>query len=106
MCFFSLSYHHTSPSLVLYLTLSVTHQTQHHRLVSAVSEVVRRGAIPFILGGSSELCAGVAAGLMSAVGGIMGVVNINSQLDVRDHLVRTIKHGCSTYPYRTYPFTK
>jgi arginase family enzyme len=51
---------------------------------------VRRGAIPFVLGGSSELCAGVAAGLMSAVGGVMGVVNINSQLDVRDQLVRTL----------------
>jgi hypothetical protein len=33
---------------------------------------------------------GVAAGLMSAVGGIMGVVNINSQLDVRDQLVSTV----------------
>lgn len=32
----------------------------------------------------------MAAGLMSAVGGVMGVVNINSQLDVRDQLVRTL----------------
>lgn len=64
--------------------------TPHYRLVSTVAEVVRRGAIPFVLGGSSELCAGVAAGLMSAVGGVMGVVNINSQLDVRDQLVRTL----------------
>ena len=55
----------------------------HRRLVNTVAEVVRRGGIPFILGGSSEQCSGVAQGLMAVVGGSMGVVNVNYILDVR-----------------------
>ena len=53
------------------------------RLVSTVAEVIRRGGIPFVLGGSSEQCVCIAAGLMSVMGGGIGIVNINSQLDVR-----------------------
>jgi arginase family enzyme len=53
------------------------------RLVSTVAEVVRRGGLPFVLGGSSELCCGVATGVMVVAGGSIGVVSVNSQLDVR-----------------------
>jgi len=56
------------------------------RLVTTVAEIVLRGGIPFVLGGSSELCPGVIAGLMActAVPGAVGVVNISAHLDVRN----------------------
>ena len=62
--------------------------------------MIRRGGIPFVLGGSSEQCVCVAAGLMSVMGGGIGIVNINSQLDVRPSNVSAnvflpiCAHGC------------
>ena len=57
--------------------------------MNTVAEVIRRGGIPFILGGSSEQCMCVAAGLISVMGGDIGIVSINSQLDVRPSNVST-----------------
>ena len=64
------------------------------RLVSTVAEVIRRGGIPFVLGGSSEQCVCIAAGLMSVMGGGIGIVNINSQLDVRPSNVSAYVYVC------------
>jgi arginase family enzyme len=61
------------------------------RLASAVAEIVRRGAIPFVLGGSCELCYGLAVGVMAVAGGSLGVVSISSQLDVKPPLVTDTK---------------
>ena len=53
------------------------------RLASTIAEIVRRGAIPFVLGGSCELCYGLAVGIMSVAGGGLGVAYVSSQLDVK-----------------------
>ena len=64
------------------------------RLISTVAEVIRRGGIPFVLGGSSEQCVCIAAGLINVMGGGIGIVNINSQLDVRPSNVRAYVCVC------------
>ena len=54
---------------------------------------MRRGAIPFVLGGPSDQSAGVMGGLISAVGGSMGVVCVASQLDFRLQTVSPLTHS-------------
>ena len=53
------------------------------RLAATIAEIVRRGAVPFVLGGSTELCYGVAVGLMAVAGGAVAVLHLSPQLDVR-----------------------
>ena len=53
------------------------------RLAATIAEIVRRGAVPFVLGGSTELCYGVAVGLMAVAGGALAVLHLSPQLDVR-----------------------
>ena len=55
--------------------------------MNSVAEVIRRGGIPFVLGGSSEQCSGVAAGLIGVLGGSVGVLSIHSHLDLRPSVV-------------------
>ena len=60
----------------------------NNRLALTIAEIVRRGAIPFVLGGSCELSYGLASGLLSLVGTSLGVVCISSHLDVKPATVR------------------
>jgi RNA recognition motif-containing protein len=59
----------------------------NHRLASLIIEVVRRGGIPFVIGGSCELCYGLASGLIAVTGGSLGIVSVSSQLDVKPAMV-------------------
>lgn len=52
------------------------------RLNDAIVELIRRGAIPIIIGGSQDQSYPITGGLMDVVGGGIGVVNINSRLSV------------------------
>jgi hypothetical protein len=52
------------------------------RLNDAIVELIKRGAVPIVLGGSQDQSYPIAGGLMDVVGGNIGVVNINSRLSV------------------------
>lgn len=52
------------------------------RLNDAIVELIRRGAIPIVIGGSQDQSYPITGGLMDVVGGGIGVVNINSRLSV------------------------
>jgi RNA recognition motif-containing protein len=52
------------------------------RLESAITEIIRRGAIPIVLGGSNDVAYWCSTGLISAVGGPVDVVTLNSSLDM------------------------
>jgi arginase family enzyme len=69
------------------------------RLASTVAEIIRRGAIPFVLGGSCELCYGMAVGLMAVTGGSLGIAYISSQLDVKPPMLTDSKSHMGG-PYR------
>jgi hypothetical protein len=52
------------------------------RLNDAIIELIKRGAVPVVIGGSQDQSYPIAGGLMDVVGGNIGVVNINSRLSV------------------------
>lgn len=52
------------------------------RLGDMVSEIIRRGGVPLVLGGSGDLSYANAAGLMTVAGGSIGIVTVNSHLNV------------------------
>jgi hypothetical protein len=52
------------------------------RLNDAIVELIKRGAVPVVIGGSQDQSYPIAGGLMDVVGGNIGVVNINSRLSV------------------------
>ena len=63
----------------------------HMRLSTVIAEVLRRGATPFVIGGSSDLSYYCSAGLLSVMGGApMGVVNVSSTLHVKSSTLGNI----------------
>jgi hypothetical protein len=72
------------------------------RLASAVMELVHRGAVPVVLGGSPDQSYWVATGLMAVTGGAIGAINVSSQLDVRSPLV-SMNCLVETLTWFTYP---
>jgi arginase family enzyme len=52
------------------------------RLGDSVAEIIRRGGVPLVLGGSGDMSYANAAGLMTVAGGSIGIVSINSHLNV------------------------
>ena len=71
------------------------------RLAATIAEIVRRGAIPFVLGGSCELCYGLAVGIMSVAGGGIGVAYVSSQLDVKPPMMSVSRDNeTKAYPGR------
>ena len=52
------------------------------RLGDSVAEIIRRGGVPIVLGGSGDMSYANAAGLMTVAGGSIGIMSINSQLNV------------------------
>lgn len=57
--------------------------TAQQRLTAMIAELLQQGAIPFIIGGSSDQCYHNIIGLMAVSGGQIGVLNINSTLGVK-----------------------
>lgn len=57
-----------------------TREDTKSNLSAAVSEIVLRGGVPFVVGGSSDCSFHSAVGLLNALGGGIGVVNISAQL--------------------------
>ena len=64
------------------------------KLTLHVSDMLRRGAIPIVLGGTSDIFYHNAASLMSVAGGNIAVVTIDSRLNVRS-MVSSIRFCCS-----------
>ena len=81
------------------VTPGLSMEEANARLASTIAEVIRRGAIPFVLGGSCELCYGMAVGLMAVAGGSLGIAYISSQLDVKPPVVGEAKNHLGG-PYR------
>lgn len=52
-------------------------------LSATVTEIVTRGAIPFIMGGSNDQSYHAIAGMLAIAAGPIGVIHISAQLDVR-----------------------
>ena len=52
------------------------------RLGENVAEIIRRGGVPFVLGGSGDMSYANAAGLMTVAGGNIGIISVNSHLNV------------------------
>eukprot|EP00602_Paraphysomonas_sp_CaronLab_P005227 CAMPEP_0185037454 /NCGR_PEP_ID=MMETSP1103-20130426/31911_1 /TAXON_ID=36769 /ORGANISM="Paraphysomonas bandaiensis, Strain Caron Lab Isolate" /LENGTH=700 /DNA_ID=CAMNT_0027575435 /DNA_START=22 /DNA_END=2124 /DNA_ORIENTATION=- len=67
------------------------------RLDEVVGEIVRRGGVPLVLGGSEDQSYATAAGLMGVAGGSIGVISVNSQLNV-DYMASEgkIEAACAT----------
>jgi len=59
------------------------------RLGDMVSEIIRRGGVPVVLGGSGDLSYANAAGLMTVAGGSIGIVSVNSHLNVVPQRIET-----------------
>lgn len=51
------------------------------RLEASIGEIIRRGGLPIIFGGSSDVCLGAASGLLSVVGNNAGIISIDSKLN-------------------------
>jgi hypothetical protein len=71
--------------------LGLTLEDALSRLDDTVSEVIRRGSLPLVIGGSGDLSYACTAGLISVLGNSVGVVKIDSRLNV-SNLVSTVKH--------------
>ena len=71
------------------------------RLASTIAEIIRRGAIPFVLGGSCELCYGMAVGLMAVAGGSLSIAYISPQRDVKPPMISDTKSHQGG-PYRQF----
>ena len=79
------------------IPVGLTLDEAHARLALIVAEVIHRGGIPFVLGGSNDLSYFNAAGLMTVAGGSVGVVNVSSQLHVKPANADNKIHSGSTY---------
>lgn len=61
----------------------LTLEEAHSRLMQTVADVIRRGALPIVIGGSGDMSYNNVSALMEVAGGNIGVINVNSRLDVR-----------------------
>jgi arginase family enzyme len=52
------------------------------RLGDNVADIIRRGGVPLVLGGSGDMSYANAAGLMTVAGGNIGIISVDSQLNV------------------------
>lgn len=62
--------------------LGLTLEDALSRLDDTVSEIVRRGGLPLVIGGSGDLSYACTAGLMSVLGSAIGVVKVDSRLNM------------------------
>ncbi len=70
-------------------------------LVTTVSELVVRGGIPFIIGGTNELIYSSVSGLMTVAGGNVASVNVSARLNTRlldDSRFCPLRSATATYP--------
>lgn len=58
-----------------------SHEDCKNNLSATVSEVISRGGIPIVVGGTSDQLYHSVAGVMSVAGGAIGVITISSHLD-------------------------
>jgi formiminoglutamase len=58
-------------------------ETGHQNLTKRVSSLIRKGAIPFVIGGGNDQSYPNACALLENTQGDIGVVNIDAHLDVR-----------------------
>lgn len=65
------------------IPVGLTLDEAHARLAFIIAEIVHRGGIPFVIGGSNDMSYFSAAGLMTVAGGAVGVLNVSSQLHVK-----------------------
>eukprot|EP01041_Mallomonas_annulata_P001723 gene1723-3336_t len=65
------------------ISLGMALEEAQSRLTQTVTEIIRRGALPIVIGGSADLSYYNASALMSVAGGNIGVVSIDSRLGVR-----------------------
>jgi len=65
------------------IPLGLALEEAHTMLAETIAEIVRRGGVPVLLGGSRDQVYFSAAGLMSVAGGAVGSISIAPQLDVR-----------------------
>jgi formiminoglutamase len=79
------------------IPVGLTLDEAHARLALIVAEIIHRGGIPFIIGGSNDMSYFNVAGLMAVAGGAVGVVNLSSQLHVKPPNVDNKIHAGSTY---------
>ena len=79
------------------IPVGLTLDEAHARLALIIAEIVHRGGIPFVIGGSNDMSYFSAAGLMTVAGGSIGVANICSQLHVKPPNSDNKIHSGSTY---------
>jgi len=58
-------------------------EVAQQRLAAMIAELLQLGAIPFVIGGSSDQCYHNIIGLMAVSGGQIGVLHVNSTLGVK-----------------------
>ena len=79
------------------IPVGLTLDEAHSRLALVIAEIVQRGGIPFIIGGSCDMSYFSAAGLMTVTGGGLGVLNVTSQLNVKPPNNDNKIHSGSTF---------
>jgi len=65
------------------ITVGMAVEEAQTRLSQTVTEIIRRGAFPIVIGGSGDLSYYNASALMSVAGGNTGIVSVDSKLAVR-----------------------
>ncbi len=65
----------------------LSYEESHQLLSVAITFILQKGGIPFILGGSESQIYNTSAGLMNVAGGNIGLININSSIRTETNVI-------------------